>query len=599
MSIFAELKRRNVFRVAIAYLLLAWVVQQVADVFFPALSLPEWTVRLVAGLLILGFPLVLFFAWAFELTPEGLKREREVNRVASITHRTGRKLDFLIIGVLLIVIATLVVDRFTDTENPDLPAEAAIQQASIAVLPFLNLSDDQANEFFSDGVAEEVLNRLVQIEELRVPSRTSSFAFRGNDLPVSAIAQELKVRYVLTGSVRKSGNRVRISVQLIEAATDSNLWSETFERDLTDIFQIQKEISATAARMLQVELDPEYTVTTGADTVDIEAYQRFLEGRYLILRRGQEGEPGLRRSIELFNEAIAIEPQYARAYAGRATSYVLLPGYSNSPPPDAKPLAEQSITKALELDPNSGEAYATLGLLRANELRWTEADVALRRAIELTPNDGQALMWYGMILVCSGRTSDALQILLRANDIDPYSPLVAHWLADVYRNMGENELSLKQAQRSVDLGMKFSTMGIYIYHLLQDDIPAAKISLEESLDQLGFSTAHVAPVVAAIEDAEYVDAAAAALAEAKEQVPLDTFWMYFDLGAPKLLFDELDQRPDDQVLRYYRFWEPQLAALRQHPRFEKAMNDAGLVDYWQNHSWPDLCRPADEGFKCD
>ena len=599
MSLFAELKRRNVFRVAIAYLLLAWVIQQVADVFFPALSLPDWTVRLVAGLLILGFPLVIFFAWAFELTPEGIKREHEVDRATSITQVTGRKLDFLIIGVLSVVIAVLVIDKFGGPNRADNYAESVSEQTSVAVLPFLNLSDEKASEFFSDGIAEEILNRLVQIEDLRVPSRTSSFAFRNEDLATSDIAQELRVKYLLTGSVRKSGNRVRVSVQLVEAATDSNVWSETFERDLTDIFNIQKEISDTTARKLQIELDPESVASNDTDSIDVEAYQRFLEGRYLILRRGREGETGLLRSIELFNEAIAREPRYARAYAGRATAYVLLPGYSNDPPPDAVSVAEQSISKALELDPESGEAYATLGLLRSSELRWVEADDALRKAIELTPNDAQALMWYGMLLVCSGRTTDALQILLRANDIDPYSPLVAHWLADVYRNLGEYELSLAQAQRSVDLGMTFSTMGIYIYHVLQDDLPAAKSALEESLDQLGFSKAHVAPVIDAIADSNLIDEAAAALTDASEQVPMDTFWMYFDIAAPNVLFDELIERPGHNNLLYYRFWEPELRALRQHPRFATAMKDAGLTDYWRQTAWPDLCRPADQGIACD
>ena len=377
------------------------------------------------------------------------------------------------------------------------------------------------------------------------------------------------------------------------------MWSETFEQDLTDIFPIQKAISASIARALQVEFDPTPAASNRSDDIDIGAYQLFLEGRYLVLRRGQEGEAGLLRSIELFNEAIAIEPEYARAYAGRATSYTLLPGYSNDPLDDAFALAERSIAKALELNPSSGEAYATLGLLRANQLQWTEADAALSRAIELAPRDAQALMWYGLILVCSGRTSDALQILLKANDIDPYSPLVAHWLADAYRNLGEDELSLDQAQRSVDLGMQFSAMSIYIYHLLHDDYGAARSSLEQSLDRLTLSSAHVDPVVSAIEDANLVGAATTALAEARDKVPVDTFWMYFDLDAPDVLFDELARISGDNALHYYRFWEPQFAALRQHPRFKETMEQAGLVEYWQHVAWPDLCRPTEDGFTCN
>lgn len=598
-GIFAELKRRNVFRVAVAYVLLAWVVQQVADVFFPALNLPYWSVRLVAGLLIVGFPLAIFFAWAFELTPDGIRREQRVPASESISHSTGRKLDFLIIGVLAVVVIVLLADRFAGPIPADLPEDAATPRASIAVMPFVNLSGDEANEYFSDGVAEEILNALVQIRELRILSRSSSFAFKGKDVPLRVITEELGVSHVVAGSVRESEGRVRIAVQLIEAANDSNVWSKTFERDLAEVFEIQKEISTSIARTLEIGLDAEQAESMDAGVENINAYQRFLEGRYLVLRRGKEGEAGLRRSIELFNEAINLEPGYARAYAGLAMAYTLLPGYSNAPNADAAVRAEKAIEQALNLAPESGEAYATLGLLRANQLRWTEADTALSRAIELTPTDAQALMWYGTILVCSGRTTDALPILLRANDIDPYSPLVAHWLADAYRNLGDSRRSLDEARRSVDLGMQLSAMGIYMHHLANGDPQAAQSSLEESLERQGLFSEHVAPVVAAIEDRSLLDAAAAALAEAEAKVPIDTFWMYFDLDAPDLLFDELARQSGDNSLRYYRFWEPQFSALRQHDRFGTAVEEAGLVAYWRDVAWPDLCQPTDSGFACD
>ncbi|NNF67629.1 MAG: tetratricopeptide repeat protein [Gammaproteobacteria bacterium] len=593
---FKELRRRNVFRVAAYYIIAAWLIMQVADVMFPALNLPAWTITFVAALLILGLPIALALAWAFDVTPEGIKRAEAVATPDATASSGWRKLDFLIIAVLGVAVAFLLYERSNSIQQTD--SSTSAHRYSVAVLPFVNMSGDQDNEYFSDGVSEEILNELVKLKSLRVPSRTSSFAFKGKDVSLLDIARELKVGYVLEGSVRKSGNRVRITAQLIEATSDSHLWSDTFDRELTDIFQIQREISASIARTLQLKLTPENVGADQEDPVGVEAYQHFLEGRYLVLRRGKEGEAGLRQSIELFQQAIDLEPGYARAYAGLGSAHALLTGYSNNAPANSLALAEESIARAIELDPELGEAYATLGLLRAKELKWAEADQALARAVSLSPNDAQAMMWYGMVLTCSGRTSKALEVLLRANDIDPYSPLVAHWLADVYRNLGEYELSRQQAQRSVDLGTQSSAMGLYIYHLLQGDLDRAEKTLKESLEQQGFMSSHVGQVVRAIKDSEYVDVAAEALEQAASQVPENTFWMYFDLPDSDVLFDELLER-GPSPLNYYRFWEPEMSALRQHPRFLPAMTEAGLMEYWQSVGWPDLCRPDGDVLKCD
>jgi TolB-like protein len=253
MSLIAELKRRNVFRVGVAYGIVGWLLVEMASVVLPALRLPEWTLTLLVFLVVMGFPLALFFAWAFELTPEGIKRDAEIDRGQSITHATGRKFDFAIIGLLALVVVFLVLDNYVleaESEEavvapePLLVAEADVQEKSIAVLPFENLSDDASNEYFSHGISEELLNVLTRVTSLRVASRTSSFSFKGTNTAIPEIAAQLNVNHILEGSVRKAGNRVRITAQLIDVESDSHLWSDSYDRELDDIFSIQKEIAA-------------------------------------------------------------------------------------------------------------------------------------------------------------------------------------------------------------------------------------------------------------------------------------------------------------------------------------------------------------------
>ena len=309
MSIFQELKRRNVFRIGIAYVVLSWVMLQVTDVVVPILSLPDWVARLVLFLLVIGFPFALFFAWVYELTPEGIKREKDVDRSQSITGKTGRKLDRFIIGVLVIAVAVLLLERFTGevsdddaTQAPqqiasepiDSDSVASLQDApgndkSVAVLPFVNMSDDEQNEYFSDGISEELLNVLVG---LRVPSRTSSFTFKDSTLKVSDIGRELGVDNVLEGSVRKAGNRIRVTAQLIDVDTDTHLWSETYTRELDDIFAVQDEIAHAIVSALKVTLSGrEEQALDQRPTDNIEAYNQYLYGRHWWNQR----IPGRRR----------------------------------------------------------------------------------------------------------------------------------------------------------------------------------------------------------------------------------------------------------------------------------------------------------------
>ena len=305
-SFFQELKRRNVVRIGLAYLITAWLLAQVADLGLEAFAAPDWVMKTVLLLMAIGFPLALIFAWAFEKTPEGIKLEKNVDRSQSITSITGKKLDRGIIVALAIAVVFLLykvnvqdepepasekhITSNTQPVSSGKPGETS-SEPSVAVLPFVNMSNDPANEYFSDGISEELLNVLVKVSTLKVASRTSSFSFKGKDISIPEIAEQLKVDHVLEGSVRKAGNRVRITAQLIEVNTDRHIWSETYDRELEDIFAIQDEISGHIVEALQAALGAGKTATmveNDKPTENLDAYQAYLQGRYFWQRRGEE-----------------------------------------------------------------------------------------------------------------------------------------------------------------------------------------------------------------------------------------------------------------------------------------------------------------------
>ncbi len=443
MSLLGELKRRNVFRVAMFYAVAAWVLLQVGDLLFGALGVPAWGVKLLLGLLLLGFPMALVFAWVYELTPEGLKREHEVDRNESITHQTATKLNALIAILLVIAIGVLLADRFINHRQASVEApsttpaaaaagsrarysaagaEAGNAVASIAVLPFVNMSDDKANEYFSDGLTEELLNVLANVPGLRVIARTSSFAYKGKEVRISEVAHDLNVDHVLEGSVRKSGNRVRITTQLIRSSDSSHLWSQTYDRDLNDIFAVQDEISAAVADALKVRLlkSEGRTLETSGTKVS-EAYEAYLRGRFL--RHQGEGESTLRQAIAAFDEAIRLDPNYAKAHAGRADA--LLPLASNGYVPFDSGFAEarKAAKRSIELAPDLADGYLTLSYLQqAVDLDIPAATASVRRALELNPGSYDVQRAYASFELSGGRNQTAIAAAEKAIELDPISP---------------------------------------------------------------------------------------------------------------------------------------------------------------------------------
>jgi len=472
MSFFAELKRRNVFRVGLAYAVAAWVLLQVFDVIGEILELPAWGGKLILALLLVGFFLALILAWAYELTPEGVRRESEVDRSRPAAAQAGRRLNALIMALLVVAVAYLLFDKFwlqprlqdgaataaapaqpaaPDTRPPD---GSGASRQSIAVLPFDNRSRQTEDEPFVEGIHDDLLTNLARIGALKVISRTSVGKYRDTEKTIPEIAAELGVATVMEGAVQRSGDTVRINVQLIDARTDQHLWAEIFDRRLTaeNLFAIQSEISGEIARALQARLSPEDEARLrGVPTDDLAAYDAYLEGRQLMGRRNSES---LARARAAFEAAIARDGDFALAWAGLAQATWLFRQYGNMDFARAMTEAEAAARRALELDPATGEAQLVIAELQA--IRGEDAEPAYRRAIELSPGSAMAHHWYANYLNAQPlRLQDALTLIRKASQLDPLSPSVQGELADIYLDLGRYDEAERRAAQLLTLDPSF------------------------------------------------------------------------------------------------------------------------------------------------
>ena len=452
MSLFNELKRRNVFRVAIAYLAAAWLLTEVAGTLFPMFGFGDAPARIAVIILAIGFPLFLVFSWVFELTPEGLKLERDIDRTLAVTRKSGKQLDRIIIVLLALALGYFAVDKFVldPMRDADLVEEAtqagrsqAITESygdnSIAVLPFVNMSADPEQEYFSDGISEEVLNLLARIPKLRVVSRSSSFSLKGRDVSMSEVAEELNVAHVLEGSVRKDGNRVRVTAQLIEARSDTHLWSQAFETELENIFAVQRAIAVNIARVLKFELlglIEGGEVQPGAiDAANPAAYVAYLKGRELARMRA------LDEAIEHLKRSIRLDANFAPAQAQLGIALAL----AADSPPEAALLATPHLDRARELDPNVPEASGGQALLAIGNEDYESAVEHARQALELNPNYNDAMNWLSMALLKLGRWEEAESVLKRMLASDPLAPLVEYNYTALLIDLGRYEEASNRA----------------------------------------------------------------------------------------------------------------------------------------------------------
>ena len=435
MSLLSELKRRNVIRVALAYAVLSWVLLQVGDVVFEALRLDDSALTIVLVLLGLGFIPVVIFAWIFELTPEGVKRESEIDRSESITPHTGHRLNVAIVVLLVAALSMFVFDRLSPPD-PASPASASTQdedgERSIAVLPFADMSPEGDQAYFADGIAEELLNVLAKVDGLKVAARTSSFKFRGDEHDIVEIGSALNVASVLEGSVRKSGNQVRITAQLIGVDGGYHLWSETYDRELDNIFAVQDEIATSIVNALKLTLQLD---AGSAQAESGEAYDLYLRGRELAR---EPSKAGLMRALQYYDQALAINPDFVPALGAVASAWIWLEDYGGVQGQEAFDKAEPAARRALELDPTRADALTAMGFI---EDRQYDNNVAARdyfeRALAANPAHTEAATLYADALVALGEYEYALEVRRDAVELDPLSGFLKSRLVSQLASKGD------------------------------------------------------------------------------------------------------------------------------------------------------------------
>jgi len=616
MSFFEELKRRNVFRVGAAYAVAAWVLLQVLDVVGEILELPQWGGKLILAVLVVGFVLALIFAWVYELTPEGVKRESEIDRSRSISAHTGQRLNRAILATLVLAVALFAVDKFLwDPARDRALAERAAEQArseaqaeaaaaaeasalaaagnSIAVLPFADMSEQGDQQYFSDGIAEELLNALVRVDGLKVASRTSSFAFRGNSLGLQQIAQALNVSHILEGSVRRSGDRVRITAQLIDARSDRHLWSETYDRDLDDVLTVQDEIaSAIVGAMKQalgLDLRPEQVAIASA-TESSDAYDLYLRGRALILARADMLE-----AIGYLEQAVAIDPMFAKAWEVLGAAYFVAPSW-NYEVENPYEHATTASKRALELDPKLALPWSVLGQVgrHSGELSYETSLEYAQRALDADPNGATVHLWAALSQAELGYVDRAIPLVRRCLEIDPAYGNCRRHLAFMEYMSGREDEALRLFQQGTEEGFRGNEVLFLPLILRRQGRTAAAYAATSLVSTQGF------PVGDLLDQLEYPDRDhTAARQRFRALAPTLSWANTANQQVSAALFGQYDLALG-RVADYYGWiWSPDLAAFRRSPEFKTVAKDLGLVDYWRKHGYPPSCEArGEDDFAC-
>jgi len=457
MSFFTELRKRNVFKVTIAYLVVGWVLIQIADVLAPQLNLPEWTPRMITFVILLGFPVSLVMAWALELTPQGVKKA------------SGSDVPIYVFGVVLVALSIYWYFG-QQSEAPSQPATGTAQTEdetiihtgppSIAVIPFVNMSMDEANEPFTVGIHDDLLTQLSKINSLRTISRTSVLRYRGSDKSIPEIAKELGVSSVLEGGVQRVGDNVRINVQLINATTDEHLWAQTYDRELSaaNIFAIQSEIAKSIARALEATLtDADHERLGITPTQNLAALEAYFIGKQLADQRGREA---IESAIKQFERAVSLDPDFALAYAGLGYAWLLIPEYSAIVDRKlSKDSSKAAIARALELNPELSAGLAFMGWSKmVHEYDWQAAERLLRKALVNHANNSDALHWLSHVLSWQGRHEEAISVARRAVDVDPYSPLMTMNLAYILMDDGHFDETAKYRDITLQLRPNYTEL---------------------------------------------------------------------------------------------------------------------------------------------
>jgi len=546
---------------------------QIASQIFPFFDIPSWGVRLVVLLLIIGFPIALILAWAFELTPEGIKRTEVADLEPAKPSRKQAWIYVVVVAAALSA-ALFFVGRYT---APNRPITNGLPEKSIAVLPFENLSEDKANAYFAEGMQDEILAHLSKIADLKVVSRTSTQKYKSAPGDLREIARQLGVANVLEGSVQKAADQVRVNVQLINALNDAHLWGDIYDRKLTDIFAVESDIAKTVADTLQARLTgAEKQLITAQPTSDLTAYELYLKGRVLWEKRGGEN---LRQAIAFYEQAIALDPNYALAYAGLAETYVILPFYTTTAPLEALPKAKAAALKALQLDDKLAEAHSGFARVLSYDFDMAASISEFQRAIALNPNYATAHQWYGrQPLAACGRFDEAIAEGKRAIELDPLSPVINTDLGHTLINAHRYDEAIAQLRKTLGIDPTFyyahDTLGIAFQ--LKGDMPAAiaeYTKAQQLTDNNLGSRVLLAAAKAQSGDKEAAVQMLAELEELSQNRYVRAFWravLYLSLGNRDEAIRWLEQgvAGHEETDIIFIKVDPMLDPLRGDPRFE-------------------------------
>ncbi len=605
-SFFAELQRRNVHRAAVFYAGAAWLLVQVATQVLPFFHIEERVVRWIVVAAVTGFPFALLFSWFYEWTPQGIKRESEIERSVSITPQTGKKLDRAIIAVLGLAVVLLLANTLLPRKQAEPAATPAIPAKSIAVLPFTDLSPAHDQEYFSDGMAEELLNALAKVKDLKVAGRTSSFSFKGRNEDLRSIGQALAVANVLEGSVRKQGNRVRITAQLIQVADGYHLWSETYDGDLTDVFDLQEHIARAITGQLQAILEGgQQQRLVPVATGNPEAYALYLRATTIFNHRDGAHFP---EAIAALQEAVRLDPKYARAHARLAAVYAISTSVTPMDRIEADASAEHEAQIALELDPTLAEPHAALGLVYGQRWQRIEARRELEQAVALDPDDATANFWLAAQLTIAGYRKQGTARLDQVLAIDPLLPVALLWRGTEYLNVGEREQARRMLQQAVDGGLVFGKYGLALAEHADGHSQQAIDDLSQGVQVLftGFPDNASRLVAAGIYgDKDARTSALAAVDAYLGSKPRVTSggapWALLMLGEPARALAVAQEGPTrNDALFYPRLWSPSGDAARRLPQFAEFARRTGLAGLWDQYGAPDNCRRVAPGdYVCD
>ena len=595
-------------RVGLAYVVGAWVMLQIVDFGLDAISAPNWIMQVFILVAAVGFPVVLIVAWVLELTSVGIKRDMVIFLSQSMSAPPGRRVDRVIIALLAVAVLLLFGERFIVDPVDTAPVvtgdagevEAVADKNTIAVLPFVNMSSDKEQEYFSDGITEEILNRLAGIRELQVAARTSVFSFKGQNQDIRKIARELGVETVLEGSVRRAGDDIRITAQLIRASDGFHLWSEAYDRKLENIFAIQDDIASRIAEALQVSMGISGQPKMMPRSVNPEVYDLYLRARAMHRQRGEV----LLEAVALFEQALAIDPEFAPAWAGLSHSYIVIPNYISRKEyqamGDVLAKSVEAAEKALELDPALPTAIHAMANTLFFRLEWAEAERYYRQALELDPDSADIMEDYVTLLTFSGQLEASRKVADRMIELDPYVPVFQNAMVALLEAQGENELKLEAIRIALEINPDLPNLQFVRFDdMLRTGQFAAARDYVKQMNELHFEHADL------IEQLEWVES------HGKSAKAPDAFY------SPSLAFhaDRYDiwlaavMESKEEWVEWYispllELYSPTAPAEKLHrfrsdPSTKAYLEDLRLPEYWRQVGWPEMCQPiGEDDFSC-